>query len=417
MNDRKLSTLQQLVTVAPNLLRHSGNGTYYARKKVGGKIKTHALGTADRITANGKLRDWLGELEKTDPANTDLNLAMLGERFLAARAAKSAATRGHEKTMWEAFRRTFPRPMETLVVRVLPSDVETWLAKIKNTRTKRASSFNRWRLFARQLFEVAAADAKITSPFVDRKIPVAKKERVERPIPSESEFVRIIGEIRTPSWKHTKGKRGGQRAMHQPESADFAEFLGRAGVGQAEAAAVEWEDVGEREIRFTRQKTGKEFTVLITPDLRPLLARRREAAGGAKASGTVFKVANVKKALTNALLRLGLRHFSQRNLRSFKIVAMLDAGLDPKFVAAQQGHSDGGVLIMSTYSEVIRRNQHAYEDEQMKRFAAARDGGKVAPSRTAGAGQAQVVRSKKVSTSAPGIRTARSALLLRSRPR
>lgn len=383
MNKKNLQTLQQLVTVAPNLLRHSGNGTYYARKKVGGKIKTHALGTADRITANGRLRDWLDELQKTDPANTDLNLAMLGKRFLAARSAKSAATRGHEKTMWEAFRRTFPRPMETLVVRVLPSDVETWLAKIKNTRAKRASTFNRWRLFARQLFEVFAADAKIASPFIDRKIPAAKKERVERPIPSEAEFVRIIAEIRTPSWKHVKGTRGGQRAMHQPESADFAEFLGRAGVGQAEAAPLQWEDVGSRDIRFTRQKTGKEFAVLITPDLRSLLDRRRKAAGGAKASGKVFKVANVKRALTNALLRLGLRHFSQRNLRSFKIVAMLDAGLDPKFVSAQQGHSDGGVLIMNTYSEVIRRNQHAYEDEQMKRFAAASGAGKVVPFRAA----------------------------------
>jgi integrase len=383
MKTKKLGTLSFLGNVAQNLYHHSETAVYWGVKQVGGKKLIHSLETKDRITANGRLRDWLGELEKTDPGNTDLNLAMLGERFLAARAAKSAATRGHEKTMWEAFRRTFPRPMETLVARVLPSDVETWLAKIKTTRTKRSSSFNRWRLFVRQLFERAELDAKIPSPFVERKIPVAKKERVERPIPSEAEFVRIIAEIRKPSWKHVKGTRGGQRPMHQPESADFAEFLGRAGVGQAEAAALRWEDVGEREIRFTRQKTGKEFAVIITPDLRPLLVRRREAAGGAKASGPVFKVANVKKALTNALLRLGMRHFSQRNLRSFKIVKMLDAGLDPKFIATQQGHSDGGVLIMSTYSEVIRRNQHAYEDEQMKRFAAAGSGGKVVPFRAA----------------------------------
>jgi len=374
-----------LENVAANLYRHRETHGYWGVKKISGKRMFQNLETKDRITANGKLLAWLGDLEKTDPANTDLNLAMLGKRFLAGRSAKADSTRGHEKTMWEAFRRSFPRPMETLVVRVLPSDVETWLAKIKNTRAKRASTFNRWRLFARQLFEVAAADAKITSPFVDRKIPVAKKERVERPIPSEAEFVQIIDEIRTPSWKHTKGKRGGQRAMHQPESADFAEFLGRAGVGQAEAAALRWDDVGEREIRFTRQKTSKEFAVIITPDLRPLLVRRQAAAGGGKASGPVFKIANVKRALTNALLRLGLRHFSQRNLRSFKIVKMLDAGLDPKFVAAQQGHSDGGVLIMNTYSEVIRRNQHAYEDEQMKRFAAASGGDKVVPFRAAGA--------------------------------
>lgn len=39
---------------------------------------------------------------------------------------------------------------------------------------------------------------------------------------------------------------------------------------------------------FVRQKTGREFKVLITADLKPLLARRREQAGGAEASGPVF---------------------------------------------------------------------------------------------------------------------------------
>lgn len=372
MKTKKLGTLSYLDRVAENLYRHRETSAYWAVKKINGKKNIHSLGTTDRITANGKLREWLGELDKTDPKKPDLNLALLGEKFLAARAGKAVATVKAERRMWKAFRASFPRQMETLVARVAPSDIAAWLAKIKPG--KRALTFNRWRLFVRELFALARMDAGIESPFLDELNPPAKKQKVERPVPTEDEFVKIIDEIRKPSWHSPKGQRGGQRPMLQPESADFAEFLGRAGVGQAEAAALRWEDLDDREMRFVRQKTGKEFRVFITEDLKPLLARRREQAGGTTASGPVFTVKNVKRALTTALRRLSLRHYSQRNFRSFKIVKMLDAGLDVKFVAAQQGHSDGGVLIMTTYSDVLRNRQHAYEDEQMARLNAAMAG-------------------------------------------
>ncbi|MCE9609902.1 MAG: hypothetical protein K8R23_06805 [Chthoniobacter sp.] len=80
-------------------------------------------------------------------------------------------------------------------------------------------------------------DAGIDSPFIDRMNPPEKKQKIERPIPTEEEFVAIIEEIRKPSWHSPKGRCGGQRPMSRPESVDFFGFLGRAGVGQAEAAA------------------------------------------------------------------------------------------------------------------------------------------------------------------------------------
>ena len=71
--------------VAPNRYRHRLNGTYCGGKKIAGKRTIHALGTANRTTANIALREWLAALGKTDPENPDLNLATLGGRFLAAR--------------------------------------------------------------------------------------------------------------------------------------------------------------------------------------------------------------------------------------------------------------------------------------------------------------------------------------------
>ena len=82
-----------LKTVAPNLLRHSVNGTYFGYKRGGGKKRlTKNLETTDRKTANAKLRDWIEELSAVDPGNSDMTLAMLLERYQKARTGMSAST-------------------------------------------------------------------------------------------------------------------------------------------------------------------------------------------------------------------------------------------------------------------------------------------------------------------------------------
>ncbi len=116
--------------------------------------------------------------------------------------------------------------METLVARVVNSDIATWLGLVG--KGKRASTRNQFRTFARALFDFAVSDAVIAkNPFDPKIIRTAKIEPIVRRIPSSQEFEKIVAEIRRPSWKREKGKRGGQRPTFQHESADFAEFLGR----------------------------------------------------------------------------------------------------------------------------------------------------------------------------------------------
>ena len=69
---------------------------------------------------------------------------------------------------------------------------------------------------------------------------------------------------------------GGSGDTAEP-SADFVEFNGRAGLGQAEASSLSWADVGfERGATTTfRHKTRQDFTIPIYPQLRPLLERLR----------------------------------------------------------------------------------------------------------------------------------------------
>ena len=62
-----------------------------------------------------------------------------------------------------------------------------------------------------------------------------KQRRREKPIrltPTLADFHAIVGNIRAQKFADTAN-----------ESADFIEFLGLAGLGQAEAAALKWADI------------------------------------------------------------------------------------------------------------------------------------------------------------------------------
>jgi integrase len=60
------------------------------------------------------------------------------------------------------------------------------------------------------------------------------------------------------------------------ESADLAEFMGFAGLGQAETSSLTWGDVNleKGQIVTFRHKTKQGFAIPIFPQLRPLLVKR-----------------------------------------------------------------------------------------------------------------------------------------------
>jgi len=366
-------TFALLDNVAPNLFRHRENQSYWGVKKMNGKRIVHALDTADRKTADGKLSEWLADLKKVDPGNRDMTLAMLLKKYEAARTDIAHSTQVGEQGRIAKFRELFPLPMETLVARVHNSEIAAWVGLVG--KNKRPSTRNQYRAFVRALFDFAVSDAVIVkNPFDPKIIRTAKREPVTRLIPSPQEFEQIIAEIRQPSWKLERGKRGGQRPMYQNDSADFAEFLGRAGVGQAEAGSLTWADIDEERevIHYLRKKTKRAFNTPIFPWLKPLLARLR-AAAGPNPHGPVFKVKDVKKALHGATERLGLPHFTQRNLRAMRIKRLWEQGVDVKVIAQWQGHRDGGTLIMTTYTQVFGSNAESYERAQLAKAAAAEE--------------------------------------------
>lgn len=368
MKIKTTSLISLLKYCAPNLYRHPASKIYYAMKKVAGRRKVHSLATADRKTADRKLAAWIRELHATTPGTTpDMTMGQLLTAFAAARAGKKESTIKTEGWIARKMRTTFDakgQGMGMLASHVRHSHLAIWLALI--AKNLRHSSYNRVRLFLMQLFDFACTETLIEkSPFDESLLPVKGRQRIVRRVPTEEEFTKIISEIRQPRWSLPNPRTpGGQRPASFPDAADFAEYLGFAGVGQAEAASLNWEDVSwdRNAVNYTRQKTGKPFSHPIYAWLRPLLERMQAESAG---SGRIFKIKDVRGSLNSAKKRLGYPNFTQRGLRAFLIGRLWRAGVDVKVIALWQGHSDGGKLIMDTYTEVFGSNDEDYQRQQL----------------------------------------------------
>lgn len=343
-------TFNLLENVAPNLSRHRENNTYYGIKKIGGKRQVHGLETTDRKVADRKLAEWIKRLGETDASASDVTLAGLFARFRALDHGKPKTLEQHQVIL-SLFERTFERGMSVPVAKVRPSEIAAWFTK--NCGHMRHGSFNAYRRVLATVFNLAVVDRVIAPPGLISKelVPRKKREDVARNIPTAEQFVAILAHIRANKFAPTA------------QGADLVEFLGLTGVGQAEAAALRWEDIDfyGGVIHFRRVKTQKAFDIPLFQNLRAFLETRRDLGG------PLFKIKDCFDALARAAKALGYPHFSPRNLRSMRIVAQLDAGVDVKQVAEWQGHSDGGKLIMDTYSNVIRSNKGAYLAEQIAR--------------------------------------------------
>jgi Phage integrase family. len=173
-----------------------------------------------------------------------------------------------------------------------------------------------------------------------------KREKPIRLTPTFEQFRAIIADVRAQVFN-----------ADAQDSADFLEFLGLAGLGQAEASSLIRADVdfeADRIITF-RHKTSTGFAVPIFPQLRPLLER---LCAGKSSGDPIFKVRNAKKALAGACRRLGLQAFTQRSLRRMFITRAIERRVDVKVISEWQGHKDGGKLILDTYSHVNPVHSH-----------------------------------------------------------
>jgi integrase len=352
------------------LYRYS-NGVYYGRIRVEGKEIKRSLRTVDKSLAKRRLADFRDQQRQTDRSQGRMTLATLCQRYLLTiqhqkpktiecktriigRIAPSAVMGDgdeHRTSHW-------PTGELTQVGKIKPSECDVWLSRYKFGFASR----NLYIGCLRELFAFAVRDRVIvTSPAAHLKS--VKREKPIRLTPSFDQFKKIIADVRAQQFN-----------ADAQDSADFLEFLGLAGLGQAEASSLTRADVDLESGRFItfRHKTATGFAVPVYPQVRPLLERLCE---GKAHDERVFRIANAKKALVNACRRLGYPAFSQRSLRRMFITRAIERGVDVKVIAEWQGHRDGGKLILDTYSHVnrihSRRMAQLMSDEQPENEQAA----------------------------------------------
>lgn len=325
------------------LYRLASTGGFYARVWVRGKEIRRSLATTDWQLAKRRLRDLRKDLEKLDNEAAHTTIKAHLEVFLATSQNKSASTREKFDMIARRIREEWPGGSGQKLRDAKPSDVLRWL-KLQRDRFA-ASTYNEYVQFIRRFFASAVKDRIIVeSPAAD--VMQIKRKTPIRDTPTWEQFHAIVADMRAQ-----------KRNADAEDSANACEFMGLAGLGNAEIEALTWGDINmERgKIHVYRQKTDTGFMIPIYPQLRPLIERLH---GGKerKPGDKVLVVGDIRKALAGACKRLGYPHFTQRALRRCFITRAVELGIDFKTIAGMQGHKDGGVLIAKTYSHL--RNEH-----------------------------------------------------------
>ena len=350
----------------PCLYRHTVNGGYYAIKKVEGKLKTRAFDTTDRKIAERKLRDWIDTLDRVDTQAGKTTLAELLDKFVEGRKGFAPKTQKTEESIIKAFKAKWGHGLDIRVSEVLPSMLDSWLAAEESHLMN--SSYNRYALFVKQLFSVAKGDRMIAEvPTLQKAWKNPKKTARKRIVPTDDQFRAIVESIRQET-----------QNVHAEESANFIEFMGLAGLGQAEISALAWGDIDWHkpplgELSCRRKKTGELFSPPIYPELKPLLEKMLAAAhknGNPPSPATsLFTIKDARKSLANACKRLNLPPFYQRSIRAYRIGKLWRKKIDIKLIAKWQGHKDGGKLILNTYTEVFGAGDSDYVASELAKLA------------------------------------------------
>src|SRR5213595_1249309 len=339
LRTRQKSAFQK---VGECLYRYSSNGVYYARFESGGKEIHRSLRTTDRASAQRALAWLKQEREQVDPAQGKLTLAELCDRYSATFQHQRPKTIERRALIVRRVKLHWPTGRLTQVARVKPSHVDLWLSRYRFGPVSR----NKHSAEIKRIFEVAVRDGIILRSPAAHLRP-AKLAKPIRATPSFEEFKAIVESIRSQKFNGHDAE----------ESADFVEFLGLAGLGKAEAAALRQSDIDWKRETITtfRHKTKSGFAIPIYPQLKPLLLRRRRADAP---NDRLFKINDAKKAIANACHRLNLPQYSHISFRRMFITRAIERGVDVKVIAEWQGHKDGGKLILDTYSHVNRAHSH-----------------------------------------------------------
>lgn len=351
------------------LFRRSEGGFLYLRVKHQGTNVTKCLKTRDVPTAKANGKEFIdGLIEGENFIDREATFDELLERFLKTRQVARHSME-NDKAFLATIRGTCAKnqselngkmglALTTPARKVRSGDVMAWLNETAAARNWRARTYNHYRLWLFQAFNLGEADRLLTrdeNPFSNRLIKRRRLDPVTRNIPTPEQFAAIIAEV---------------REHDDDDYADFLEFLGLAGLGQAEVLALRPRDIKNDKMTVIRLKTKVRFEVPIYPWLRPLVQRRLALMFSDEQTLFPPKCAEAGKKLRHSCRRLKLKRFKQRELRAMLIKRLYDASVPVKRIALWQGHRDGGRLIQEVYTEVFCDTDKAAEQADLAKIGA-----------------------------------------------
>ena len=345
------------------LYEYLPSGVFFAKIRKGEQYYRQSLQTKDLPFAKRKLEAFRNRLDRTDPRFGKVTFVAWLEQNYFPTLRGSAGALAAKRRVIEKVKRHWlqarTQPMrdlkESQLLAFMNEHYGCWSEVYWNSALS----------LLRDALSMAVRDRVIVeSPAANLRY--RKRKKPVRPTPTYEQFQALVADIRAQPFNA-----GAQ------DSADFIEFLGLAGLGQAEASSLTRADVdfeAEQMICY-RYKTNRGFVVPIFPQLRPLLER---LCAGKKPHQKIFRIRQAKRALGSACKRLGfvresadgrlLPAYSHRSLRRAFITRAIEKGVDVKVIAQWQGHSDEGALILKTYSHVrpihSRRMAALMTDEQ-----------------------------------------------------
>jgi integrase len=317
------------------LFRFKRTGTLYAVIKVNGRTRWKSLATDDVAYAKRLLAEEKVSVSRVDWRQARcFTLLQLIEAYRQNPMGLAASTLKIRNGLLKVFERTWKYGLGIRVSDVKSMMLKTWLAERRQENSLKASGVNNYIRMLHGLFKIAVeCGAAIESAAMVQ--PLLREESPERLTPTWEQANAIIG------------------AVHGQNAKNVLSAMLLLGLGQAELRNLHGEhfDFERQQIIVRRQKTQRVFTIPIYPQAKQLLERFK-AEGRITTGKPLFERPYPREALVRACRKLGFPPFSPRSYRRAFIVRALERGIDPRCVAAWQGHRDA-TLVLKVYGHII----------------------------------------------------------------
>src|SRR5262245_20970592 len=246
---------------ATGLYRYNPSGQYFAHVRHGGTLYRRSLNTKDLFLAKQRLRDFRGNLERTDSRYGKTSFCdWLEQTYLPTLNGAPLALKSKQSII-ERIRKTWLAARTQPMSKLKATDVERWLNQHFGKQSE--SYYNSALMLVRDALDKAVRDRVIAeNPAATLKY--RKRKKPIRLTPTFEQFNAIVADIRAQEFNATA-----------QDSGDFVEFIGLAGLGQAEATAITRShvDLDAGQVIVYRHKTDTGFFIPIYPQLRPLVER------------------------------------------------------------------------------------------------------------------------------------------------